>query len=143
MKVGVRCCFVVSRPPAKFHRVRNPFDAPTDNYSGSIAGLFVGCFRSPKIVVGPLSLLFSQLKPFCTATSSNRPLTCASETSPDPTQTVATVVSGSSPNIYKTSSFSYLGSLAYFSRPSSYDRRDGLALPKNPSAIYIKQVDLR
>src|SRR3954469_21553071 len=39
MKVGVRCCFVVSRPPAKFHRIQSPFVAPTDNYSGRIAGL--------------------------------------------------------------------------------------------------------
>ena len=33
---------------------------------------------------------------------------------PNPTRTVATVVSGSSPNIYKTSPFSYLGSLNHF-----------------------------
>src|SRR3954469_25684476 len=33
------CRYVVGRPPAKFHRIRSPFDAPTDNYSGSIAGL--------------------------------------------------------------------------------------------------------
>ena len=39
LKVGMRCCYVVSRSPAKFHRIRSPFDAPTDNYSGSIAGL--------------------------------------------------------------------------------------------------------
>src|SRR3954469_3208401 len=32
MKVGVRCCFVVSRPPAKSHHFRRPFDAPTVNY---------------------------------------------------------------------------------------------------------------
>ena len=33
---------------------------------------------------------------------------------PDPTRAVATVVSGSSPNVYKTSPFSYLDSIAYF-----------------------------
>ena len=67
MKVGVRCCFVVSSPPAKFHRIRNLFDAPTDNYSGSIPGLIVGRFRSPETVAGPPSLLFSQLETVYTA----------------------------------------------------------------------------
>jgi len=39
MRVGVRSYFSVGRPPVKFHRVRNPFDAPTYNYSGTAAGL--------------------------------------------------------------------------------------------------------
>ena len=38
-----------------------------------------------------------------------------SETPPDPNRTIVTVGSGSFPNIYKTSPFSYLDSLAYFS----------------------------
>ena len=28
MEVGVRCCCVVGRPPAKFRRIRSPFDCP-------------------------------------------------------------------------------------------------------------------
>ena len=59
MIVGVRCCFVVSRPPVKFHRIRRSFDAPTDNYSDSIAGLSSDVSVSV-VVVGPLSLLLSQ-----------------------------------------------------------------------------------
>ena len=55
MKVGMRCCFVVSRPPAKFHRIRGPFDAPTDNYSGSIAGLTSDVFGLWKQMPSPLS----------------------------------------------------------------------------------------
>ena len=39
MKVGVWSYYSVDRPPVKFHRIRRSFDAPMDNYSGSIAGL--------------------------------------------------------------------------------------------------------
>ena len=67
MKVGVRCCYVVSRLPAKFHRIWSSFDAPTDKYSGNNSWSNVECFRSPETVAGPPSLLFSQLEPFCTA----------------------------------------------------------------------------
>ena len=67
MKVGVRCCFIVSRPPVKFHRNRSSFDAPTDNYSDIIVGLYVGRFRSPETAVGLLSLLSSQLIALCPA----------------------------------------------------------------------------
>ena len=67
MKVGVRCCFVVSRLPVKFHRVWSLFDAPTDNYSGSIPGLIVGRFRSLEIVPGYISSLSSQTNPLSTA----------------------------------------------------------------------------
>ena len=38
MKVGVWSYYSVDRPPVKFHRIRILFDAPTDKYSGSIAG---------------------------------------------------------------------------------------------------------
>ena len=65
MSFGVRSCYIVGRPPAKFHRVRSPFDAPADNYSGSIVGQIIGRFRSPETVIGPLSLLFSQPEAFC------------------------------------------------------------------------------
>ena len=44
MKVGKWSCYSVGRPPAKFHRIRSSFDAPTDNYSGIIAGLTLDVF---------------------------------------------------------------------------------------------------
>ena len=66
LKVGMRSYYSVGRPPAKFHHIRSPFDAPTDKYSGSIAGLFVIRFRSPEIVPGCISPLFSQTNPLST-----------------------------------------------------------------------------
>ena len=105
------------------------------SYSGNIAGQMSDVFGLRKLLSSPLSL-FSPLSlatahlvhlptplhvrsrpmrshgpktPLCTV---HRPLTCASGTSPDPTRAVVTVGSGSSPNIYKTSPFSYLDSLA-------------------------------
>ena len=39
MRVDVWSYYSVGRPPVKFHRIRRSFDAPMDNYSGSIAGL--------------------------------------------------------------------------------------------------------
>ena len=90
-------------------------------YSGSIAGLFVGRFRSPKKVVGPPSLLLAQgflhsplptTKPNLTSLVSPRPSSRARPiVVPNPTRTVGSVGSGSSPNIYKTSSFLFLDSL--------------------------------
>ena len=59
MKVGVRSYFSVGRPPVKFHRVQSPFDAPTDNYSGSIAGLSSDVFGLRK--QSPGLPLFSSL----------------------------------------------------------------------------------
>ena len=38
MKVDVQSYISVGRPPTKFHRIRSPFDAPTDNYSDHIVG---------------------------------------------------------------------------------------------------------
>ena len=67
MRVDEWSYYSVDRPPVKFRRIWSPFGAPTDNYSNIITGLFVGRFRSPETVAGPLSLLFSQLEPFCTA----------------------------------------------------------------------------
>ena len=52
---------------------------------------------------------------------------------PDLTRAVATVVSGSSPNVYKTSPFSYLDFLVYFSRPLDFNWRDKVA----PSQIHL------
>ena len=136
MRVGVWSYYSVDRPPVKFHRIWSPFDVPTDNYSGSIAGLFVGRFRSPETLPSCISPLFSQTNPLSTAHlgpaypslhSASAPR-ARPKIVPNPTRTVVTDGSGSSPNIYKTSSFYYLGSLAYFSRPSVYDRRVPLAL---------------
>ena len=44
-----------------FHRIRSPFDAPTDNYSGSIAGLTSDVFGLRK--QSPGLPLFSSLSP--------------------------------------------------------------------------------
>ena len=57
MRVGVRYCFVGSRSHAKFHRIRSPFDAPTDNYSDNIAGLTSDVFGLRKQSSGLSSLL--------------------------------------------------------------------------------------
>ena len=161
LKVGVRPYYSVGRPLVKFHRVRSPFDAPTDNYSGSIAGLSSDVFGLRKQMPGPLSLFSpsqsrhkpptpssfpSSLPELSDATARSEtlsaqciePLTCASEIVPDPTRAVVTVGSGSSPNVYKTSPFSYLDSLAYFSRPPDFDRR---VLPQ--SYFHIKDQHLR
>ena len=91
MKVGMRCFYVVGRPPAKFHRIQSPFDAPTDNYSGSIAGLSSGVFdlRKPcRAASLPSSLsptLSSQsARPNLTSLVSPRPSSRASENCPGP-----------------------------------------------------------
>ena len=59
LKVGMRCCYVASRPPAKFHRIRSSFDTPMFNYSGSIAGLTSDVFGLRK--QSPGLPLFSSL----------------------------------------------------------------------------------
>ena len=46
----MRCCYVVSRPPAKFHHIRSSFDAPTINYSGNSSRSNARRFRSPKTI---------------------------------------------------------------------------------------------
>ena len=135
MRVDVWSYYSVDRPPVKFHRIRRSFDAPTDNYSGIIAGLTSDVFGLRKQMPGPLSLFSpsqsrhsppspssfpSSLPELSDATARSEtlsaqciePLTCASEIVPDPTRAVVTVGSGSSPNVYKTSPFSYLDSLA-------------------------------
>ena len=45
MKVGMRCCYVVSRPPAKF-------DTPMDNSSGIIVSLTSDVFGLRKLLPG-------------------------------------------------------------------------------------------
>ena len=56
MRVGVRSCYSVGRPPAKFHHNRSSFDAPTINYSDIIVGLTSDVFGLRKQMPGPLSL---------------------------------------------------------------------------------------
>ena len=52
LKVGMRCCYVVGRSPAKFHRIRSPFDAPSpmrqvsSSYSPTLPSLLLACFIS-------------------------------------------------------------------------------------------------
>ena len=59
MKVGVWSYYSVDRSPVKFMRNRSSFDAPTDNYSGSIAGLSSDVFGLRK--QSPGLSLFSSL----------------------------------------------------------------------------------
>ena len=95
MKVGVRCFYVVGRPPVNFPRIRSSFDAPTDNYSGNIAGLTSDVFGLRKQLPG--LPLFSSLtsRPSTQPTTyrqvqpnlSRQPaalLACASENCPGP-----------------------------------------------------------
>ena len=108
----LRCCYVVGRLPAKFHRIRSLFDAPTDNYSGSIAGLSSDIFGLRNVLPGfpslsSLDCLHSPLptaRPNLTSLVITRP---SSRARPnvvlDLTQAVVIVGFGSSPNIPKTS----------------------------------------
>ena len=59
MKVGVRCFYVVGRPPVNFRRIRSSFDAPTNNYSSNIVGLSSDVFDLRK--QSPGLPLFSSL----------------------------------------------------------------------------------
>lgn len=114
------------RPPTKFHRIWSPFDAPADNYSGSIVGLSSDIFDLRKQSSG-LSLLFSlpkafglvryhsPLGPTLPLSSACDPPRACPKTVPNPTRIVITVAIRSSPNIYKTSLFCFLVSLAYLS----------------------------
>ena len=136
MKVGVWSYYSVGRLPAKFHRIQRSFNAQTIYYSDNIVGQTSDIFGLRKQMPGPLSL-FSPCSlatahlvhpPFplrfrsCPMRShgpkpsllsaSNPPRARVQKAVPDPTRTVVTVGSGSSPNVYKTSPFSYLVSLA-------------------------------
>ena len=94
MRVDVWSYYSVDRPPVKFHRIRRSFDAPTDNYSGSIAGLTSDVFglRKP---CRAASLSFSlrpthssqSARPYLTSLVSPRPSSRARPKScpgPDP-----------------------------------------------------------
>ena len=52
MRFDVWSYYSVDRPPIKFHRIRRSFDAPTDNYSGSIACLTSDVFGLRKLLPG-------------------------------------------------------------------------------------------
>ena len=79
----------------------------------------------PFIVVRPFDPLCTILKTLCLHGVSSNPSCVCPKTPLNPTRAVITVVSGSSPNIYKISLFSLLDSLAiFFSRPSVFDPRD-------------------
>ena len=73
LKVGVQSYFSVGRPPVKFDRVRNPFDSPTVNYSGNIAGLtsdVIGLRKPCRAASLP-----SFLRPTCSSQSARPNLT--------------------------------------------------------------------
>uniref|UniRef100_A0A453G1K6 Uncharacterized protein n=1 Tax=Aegilops tauschii subsp. strangulata TaxID=200361 RepID=A0A453G1K6_AEGTS len=74
-------------------------------------------------------------EPLCTMHKT--PSRARSKPVPNLTRSVITVGSGSSPNIYKTSPFSYLGYLTYFSQPFDYDRRNEVSPNLNSSDINI------
>ena len=123
VEVGMWCCYVVGRPPAKFHRIRSSFDAPTDNYSGIIVGQTSDVFGLRKLLLGFPSLssldrLHSPLptaRPNLTSLVSPRPSSRARlKVVLDPSRAVVTVGFRSSPNIYKTSLFLFLDSLPIF-----------------------------
>ena len=91
MRVDVWSYYSVGRPPVKFHRIRRSFDAPTDNYSGSIAGLTSDVFSLRKLCRAaslPSSLRPTRssqsAKPNLTSLVSPRPSSCASESCPGP-----------------------------------------------------------
>ena len=146
MRVDVWSYYSVDRPPVKFHRIWSSFDAPTINYSDSIAGLFVGRFRSPKTVTGSLSSLLSAqgllhsplptARPNLTSLVSPRPsLRACPKIVPNPTRGVITVGSGSSPNVYKTSLFCLLGYLTYSSQTVRFLSEGPNSLTSNPLPI--------
>ena len=58
LKVGMRCCYVASRSPAKFHRIRSPFDAPTVKH---IAALYPIIRRTFSVSVNRAGLHLSPL----------------------------------------------------------------------------------
>ena len=61
LKVGMWCCYVACRPPAKFHHIWSSFDSPTDNYSDIIVGQTSDVFGLRK--QSPGLSLFSSLSP--------------------------------------------------------------------------------
>ena len=161
MRVGVRSYYSVDRPPVKFHRIRSSFDAPTDNYSDIIVGQRRTFSVSENSRRASISLLPSQSRhsppspssypssrpePSDAIARSENPL-CAvhrtprarPEVVPNPTRTVVTVGLKTSPDIYKTSPFSYLISLACLSETVRL-RSEGPDAPKLSLLLYIDQL---
>ena len=74
MRVDEWSYYSVDRPPVKFRRIRRTFDAPTDNYSGIIAGLMSDVFGLR--IQSPGLSLFSSLssRPFIQSTTHRQAL---------------------------------------------------------------------
>ena len=148
MKVGMWCFYVVGRPPAKFHRILRLFVAQTIYYSDNIVGQTSDIFGLRKQSSGlslfslllVRGLLHSPLPTHRQAlpklSCQLAPSSCASEIVPDPTRAVVTVRSGSSPNVYKTSPFSYLDFLAILFAIIRL-RLEGQYTPKSTHLLYI------
>ena len=118
--------YVVGRPHVTFRRIRSSFDAPTDNYSGNTADLTSDVFGLRKSCRAAHLPLFSAHWSTCTVHLAHLPTARPNLTSlvsprpssrarpkavPNPTRVVVTDGPGSSPNVYKTSPFSYLDSV--------------------------------
>ena len=80
MRVGVWYYYSVDRPPVKFHRIWSSFDAPTINYSGSIAGVSSDVFglgnsrrASPLLSSQTFATLPLTARPYLTSLVSPRP----------------------------------------------------------------------
>ena len=123
MKVGVRPCYIAGKLPPKFRRIWSSFDAPTDNYSGSIAGHTSDVSGIRKLLPGFPSLsslvhLHSPLhtaRPNLTSLVSPRPPSCTRpKTAPNPNRAIVIDESGSSPIISKISSVYVLNSPSLF-----------------------------
>ena len=147
MKVGMRCCYVVSRPPAKFHRIRSPFDAPTDNYSGSIAGQTSDVFglrkQSPGLSMSSLlsarDHLHSPLptaEPNLTSLVRPPPHPRASESCPEPDPDCRHRCVRIIPKHLQNVSVFFCGlPNLFFSQPSILDRRASISLLLDPLAL--------
>ena len=145
MKVGMRCYYVVGRPPAKFHRNRSLFDSPTvklqRQFSRSFRRMFSVSGNRVRLLLSPLlsdqPALHNPPRPMPTPLCSvHRPLASLSEIVPDPARAVVTDGSGTSPNIYKTSPFSYLDFLAILFAIVRL-RSEGRYTPKSTHLLYI------
>ena len=116
------------------------------NYSGIIAGLTSDVFglRKPcRAASLPSSLRPTRssqsARPNLTSLVSPRPSSRArTKIVPDPTRAVVTVVSGSSPNVYKTSLFLYLDPLTYLFATVQL-QPEGPNTPNQNSRCYINR----
>ena len=141
MRVGVWSCYSVGRPPAKFHRNRSSFDAPTDNYSDIIVGLtsdVFGLWKQPSGLP-----LFSSLssRPSTQLTTyrqalpnlSHQPATLlarAPESCPGPELGCRHRCIRINPKRLQNISVFFFGLSSLFFSPSDYDRRDQIPLSK-------------